>query len=140
MDRDSELKELSYHAAGDIVVSYLLGYKIEDVQIGYSEREGRDFSASLEGPEDPSLDAMTYVASYIAEQIFTGSSEELDLEELSDWADAPVTETIISDCRKMLIENWSAVEALAAALYREGLLDGNRATEIIRSGITSIIF
>lgn len=132
MDRDSELKELSYHAAGDVVISYLLGYEIKDVQIGYTAREGRDYSASMEGPQNLYIDAITYAAGLISEQIFTDSKEEFDLKELSYDADVPITAEIMSTCKKLLMENWPAVEALASALLKERIMTGARAMEIIR--------
>ncbi len=134
MDRNTEIKELSYHAAGDVVISYLLGYEITDIQIGYTVIEGRDYSASMEGPEDQYMDAMTYVAGYISEQIFTDNKEDLDLIELSFDADMPITAEIISTCKKLLMENWPAVEALANVLFKERIMTGARAMEIIKGG------
>ncbi len=132
-DKDFELIKLSYHAAGDVVISYLLGYKITDLQIGYTAREGRDYSASMEGPDDQYIDAITYTAGYIAEQIFADNKEEFDLKELSYDADMPITAEIMSTCKNLLMENWPAVEALANALLKERIMTGVMAMEIIKA-------
>lgn len=135
MDKDLELKKIAYHAAGDVVVSFLFGYEATDIQIDYSEKSGPDYSASMEGPGDQYIDAIIYVAGYIAEQIFTDSKEDFDLNELSYYADMPITSEIISSCKKLLIHNWKTVEVLALALFNEKMILGGSATEIIKGAL-----